>query len=336
MRRALLPWVMVCLMAGCASTPDVTYKYYPSRLQATATVTQTVDCTTDKKSLIVINTPSMNSVYSADYSQSPYSIQIKKLAGTIADSDFALNWFDDGRLKSVNASTTGQGEAVVKSAISLIGAVAAVGGGAAPTSPTGLPECTVVTNWGNGKPVTLTYSQVIDFVKAAAAPQQLKPTPQSAALWNSLHNQLPPLAVKVDQQAPNNSGASYGSSGDDLLLTLQKTNTAEVSIVSSGSAIFTSIVTLPQTTTYQLPIPKSAVFGKQTFSLTLAESGAITAIDYGKLSGASGALNAATSIAGAAAPESTATKAADVKSQADLIAQQQRLVRCQAQPDKCT
>ena len=78
------------------------------------------------------------------------------------------------------------------------------------------------------------------------------------------------------------------------------------------------------------------MFGKQSFTLTLADSGAVTAVDYGKVSGASGGLNASTSAMGTMVPESTANKAADMKAQADLIAQQQRLVRCQAQPDKCT
>jgi hypothetical protein len=120
------------------------------------------------------------------------------------------------------------------------------------------------------------------------------------------------------------------------MLTLQRIANVQVDVLAKGSSIFSTNIALPQSTTYELAIPKAAVFGKQSFSLTLAESGAVTSVDYGKLSGASGALNAATSAVGAAAPESTANKAAEVKSQADLIAQQQRLVRCQAQPDKCT
>jgi hypothetical protein len=58
-------------------------------------------------------------------------------------------------------------------------------------------------------------------------------------------------------------------------------------------------------------------------------------VDYGKSNGAAGALNASNAILTAGAPESTASKAADIKAQADLIAQQQRLVRCQAKPESC-
>jgi hypothetical protein len=337
------PWSVLslgCLLGGCASTPDVVYTYYPSQLQATATVTRTVDCTSDKTAVVIVNTPAISTVYSADYSRGPYSLRVKDLAGAIADADLSVNFFDDGRLKSVNASTTGQGEAVVKSAVSLIAAVAAAGGaGGGPAKPAPLPECAAISNWGGGKPVTLTYSTVIDFVKAAAGTESLTPTSQSQALADQLQAVLPPLSIFVRSQQQIDSGATYiGPAGNRnaIFLTLQRTSSAKVEIQSKGSAIFSTILALPQPATYPLPIPKSAIFGKQTFSLTLADSGAIASIDYGKLSGASGALNAATSATGAAAPESTTNKAAEIKAQADLIAQQQRLARCQAQPDKCT
>ncbi len=283
---------IVFLVAGCASTPDVVYKYYPSQAHSTVTVTQTIDCTSDKTALVVVSTPALNTLYTADYSQTPNSVRVKDLAGAIADSDLSFNFFDDGRLKSVNASTTGQGEAL---------------------------------------------GQIVDFKKAA--PVDLEPTPQSAPLWGLLKNQLSKLAVFVRGQSVNDSGAFYeGAEGnrDAILLTLQRTANVQVDVLARGSSIFNTNIALPLSATYKLAIPKAAVFGKQSFSLTLAESGAVTSVDYGKLSGASGALNAATSAAGAVAPESTANRAAEVKAQADLIAQQQRLVRCQAQPDKCT
>ena len=346
MSKRLRPLLSIaCLASGCASTPDVVYRYYPAQIQATATVTRTIDCTTDKTAVVIVNTPAITTVYVADHGQAPYALHIKDLAGAIADADLSFNFFDDGRLKSVNASTTGQGEAVAKSAVGLITAIAAAGGGGAGGGGGGfvkappLPECTVISNFGGGKPVTLTYSTVIDFKKAADAEDALLPTPQSQAIADRLSNVLAPLSVFLRSQKDNDSGASYAgpeANRDALFLTLQRTASAQVEIQSQGSAIFATVLTLPQPSTYVLPIPKAAVFGKQTFSLTLAESGAITAVDYGKLSGASGALNAATSAVGATAPESVASRAAEIKAQADLMAQQQRLARCQAQPDKCT
>ena len=94
-------------------------------------------------------------------------------------------------------------------------------------------------------------------------------------------------------------------------------------------------LTAPDAQTYVLPIPKAALFGKQSFSLALSEAGVITSVEYGKNTGAASVLNAAGAAATAQAPETTAAKAADVKAQADLIAQQQRLARCQANPAQC-
>ena len=351
MSNRLRPFLsLLCLASGCASTPDVVYRYYPARIQATATVTRTIDCTTDKTAVVIVNTPAITTVYVANHGLAPYALHIKELAGAIADADVSFSFFDDGRLKSVNASTTGQGEAVVKSAVGLITTIAAAGGGGAGEGGAGgggggfvkappLPECSVISNFGGGKPVTLTYSTVIDFKKAADAEDALPPTPQSQALADRLSNVLPPLSVFLRSQKDNDSGALYAgpaANRDALFLTLQRTASAQVEIQSQGSAIFATVLTLPLPSTYVLPIPKAEVFGKQTFSLTLAESGAITAVDYGKLSGASGTLNAATSAVGATAPESAAGRAAELKAQADLMAQQQRLARCQAQPDKCT
>jgi hypothetical protein len=99
--------------------------------------------------------------------------------------------------------------------------------------------------------------------------------------------------------------------------------------------IWKGTVAIPSRETYQLPIPKAALFGVQKFSLSLSEAGAITAVNYGKNTGAAGAANAGASIATALTPESTAARAADLKAQADLIAQQQRLHRCQTNPAAC-
>lgn len=118
-------------------------------------------------------------------------------------------------------------------------------------------------------------------------------------------------------------------------LTLQATGKVRVDLTAQGQSIWTGTIQVPLPQTYLLPIPKAALFGKQSFSLSLSEAGAVTSVDYGKNTGAASALNAAGAIATAAAPETVAAKAAEVKAQADLIAQQQRLARCHANPAQC-
>jgi hypothetical protein len=86
---------------------------------------------------------------------------------------------------------------------------------------------------------------------------------------------------------------------------------------------------------YQLPVPRAAAFGKQTFGAAFAESGALTSVQYVSNSGAAGALGSANSLATIAQGETTSAKVAEVKAEADLIAQQQRLLQCQADPKSC-
>ena len=94
--------------------------------------------------------------------------------------------------------------------------------------------------------------------------------------------------------------------------------------------ISTGVVTVPTKETFPLPIPRAALIGRSGFSLALSEAGNITSIGYSKTSGASGLLNTFTAI-----DTTDANRASVIRGEADLIAQQQRLTRCKAQPDKC-
>ena len=102
----------------------------------------------------------------------------------------------------------------------------------------------------------------------------------------------------------------------------------------SGHKFADTFALVPTAHTYDLPIPKPALFGKQSLALVVAPSGAVTSIDYGKVSGAGDASGSLAAIL--AAPSATAVDMVAVaKDQADLIVQQQRLVQCKAKPKTC-
>lgn len=333
--------LIIGFLSGCASTPNIKFSYYPSHSSSNVTVTQTISCNSEQTALIFLYSSTLNTRYSADYSKDPCSIEIKKLDGTFADTDVDFSFFEDGRLKGINESTTGQGETILKSAIALGAAVAPLLGGGAETKEK-RPECDVIKKFGD-KAVTLTYTKNIEYGKDDdGKPHRLDPDAGSADLYKELNkqNQLHLLDVTITPKANIKNRARFdapssGSSDDVVLLKLQETENVMVDVKASGNDIWNGYVIVPGKNSYYLPIPKAALFGKQIFALSLSESGAITEIHYGKNTGAAGLLNAATSAATAAAPESTAAKAADIKAKADLIAQQQRLARCQAQPATC-
>jgi hypothetical protein len=320
-------------LAGCAGTPDVTFSYYRAKWSTLATVTQTVGCSPDKKRLLAFHTPSVSTVYSSDLDNEPFSIRIRDLDGWFADTDSTMTFTDDGRLKGFNNVATGQGEAIVKSAVTLLTALGAFKTKQLPEVAVD-KECAHVEAWGGGKPVTLVYRETIDSKSIGAV--TLQPARESIDLHALLKNALPALTVTVSQPTEESkSGPSYDASGAPrgmVLLELQKVGTVGVTIEVDGDAIASAQFLTPRSETRKLPVPAAALFGRQTFGLAVSEAGSITSVTYGKTSGAAGFLNALQSVA---ATETAAAKAAELKAEADLIFQQQRLVTCQTNPKDC-
>ena len=357
---------VICLagfLSACASIPDVEYSYYMSKMNGVATVTQTVSCTPDMQTLVIVNTASLVPTYSADLERGPFKIRIRAIEGAFggfADSDANFGFFDDGRLKSVNQTTTGQGETIIKSLVALgttaagLMRIARVEDLKAATTPS--PQCAVVKDWADaskpGSPVTvgLTYTAELNF-PTGKRNREFKATDVSVPIYTALVNakaKLPKFTLSIGRTYDDGSrvvdvSTRDSKSTDDYVnLTLQRVATVEIKIIADGQntpdgkkTLWKGIVPIPSGATYNLPIPRAALFGMQKMTLTLSEAGAITAVEYGKNTGAAGAANAANAIATGLTPESTASKAGDLKAQADVIAQQQRLHRCQANPTTC-
>ncbi len=343
MKTAISLLTISGLLAGCATVPEVAYHYYPAKVLATATVVQSVDCTPDKQGLVLVNTPDVKTQYEADRAARPVTINFRQKTEAFSDNSRTFSFFSDGRLKSVNATSTGQGEAILKSVISLVGAVAPLGGGGT-RALAPLPECKVIADWGGGKPVTINYKASIDFNSQtdAGIPFTIEPVPDSAALHRLLEARLPILQGLITPSASGWAGATFdqpaGSRKDHVYLKLRKVRNAQLDLLAQGQKLWSGNVLVPDARTegeYVLPIPHAALFGEQSFAMTLTEAGAIETITYGKKTGAAGPLNVLTAAATAAAPDSAAARAAELKGESDLIVQQQRLVRCRAQPDQC-
>lgn len=342
--KSVIPLLTISgLLAGCATVPEVAYQYYPARALAVASVVQTVDCTADKQALVIVNTPEVKTQYEADRTAGPVTINFRQKTEAFSDNSRTFSFFSDGRLKSVNATSTGQGEAILKSVISLVGAVAPLGGGGTRAAAP-LPECTVIANWGGGKPVTLNYKASIDFKSQidSGTPFRIEPAPDSAALHGLLEARLPTLQGFVTPSANEWAGAFFdqpaGSKKNHVYLKLRKVRNAQLELTAAGQQIWSGNVLVPDARKegeYVLPIPHAALFGEQSFAMTLTEAGAIDTITYGKKTGAAGPLNVLTAAATAAAPDTAAARAAELKAESDLIVQQQRLARCRAQPDQC-
>jgi len=326
--------LVTAVASGCSTLPDAEMGYYLTKSETKVTVTQTVGCDTKKTRLFIANTVTQATSYVRDPTR-PQTFRIKSIDGSLSDVSTTFSFTDDGRLKSVNATSTGQGEAIVKAAVvaaTTIAGAAGVGGESPP------PACDTIETWGGGKPVTLIYSIPLTYPGATVTSADLKPEEGSKALYSLLREKLPLPKLAVAEPLPIAPSASLieTSGAKPYVLTLGRTQAVDLSVSFKGETIWSATLITPAAQTFSLPVPKAALFGKQSFSLTLSDAGAVTSITYGKESGGGGASNAANAVATALTPDTPAAQATAAKSQADLIAQQQRLVRCQANPTACS
>jgi hypothetical protein len=289
------------LLGACASTPDVVIQYYPAKSVTTFTTTQNLACTQDQMTLVVTNTVSASTEYSADTSKPPHSVRIKDLDNEFADASLSVELFGDGRLKSINASSTGEGQAVISAAAGLAGMMAPMVGSSPGAGPRKLPVCAVLKNWSDGK-------AALSFVKSLDVAQlpQASPVPlndENAAvndpgLYGRISGYLPRVMLLLSEKTSVPRAATYNARDphNTISLTLRDTSRIVATFLSEDQTgqhlLGSKSFIVPGPGDYVLPIPKAALFGGETFSIALSESGAVASISYGKTSGAAAAVGA--------------------------------------------
>ena len=349
------------LLAGCAAVPDVSVAYRPVRWTVPVSVVHTITCNRNNDFAIIQRGVATSPIYSAAAEHEKFKIKLVELNGFFADSEIAVAFTDDGRLKSINQSTTGQAEPVVRSALNALAAISSVPTLAATDrAPSGIwlysndipiqskkaaedryRLCEVVRNFSTSAlPQLLQVSLVqIAEIREEAMTPALKPTPDH----ESLHKALGELGLDFSPTIKSSLGSKELQPIADIKpvdtssqvgLTLQKMVTLSISVEDSLALRYEKSLPVPTMNTFELPIPKSALFGKQSFVLSLSDSGRISTLGYSKSTGVPGAFNAATVLASGEVTQDNAEVAA-LKAAADLIAQQQRFIKCQLQPVDC-
>lgn len=351
MRRVLIYIFLAGSSAACSSIPDVEYSYYPYKSSTNISITQVIYCDNDKTSLLIATTPAIVTSYAADYSKGPYNVRIKRIEGpfsSFVDSTATFTFTEDGRLKTINQETLGQGEAAIKSAFTLGSTLTKFGLFSAKTNSGNVGAvCDAIAKLsadGKGTSATVSYAWNGDLDDSRSTPIALNLTPAASATFSKINvggvvpKPTANVAFKLNSGSRVKYHASCGYSESDVLqIRLQQTETADVAINDGVNPTWHGSAIVPvKKSLYCLPIPQAALFGSQKFGLQLSDAGAITSVTYGKGSGAAASLNAANAAATALAPQTDAMKAADIKAEADVIAQQQRLVRCRTNPSACT
>lgn len=341
--------IATLLFTGCATVPDVTVRYPKVTWQARASVIVTVGCNAAGDDLRYARMAAISPSYSRDLGAEPLEFRVRDLERKAADIDFSASFTDDGRLRGINHSSTGQGEAVFRSIASLDSALTLAGistltfsNGMNQPRRTPIQElCADVLRWGDGKPVSLTFTATLRPEHLGGEPISLKASTDSEQMANSLSRFLPVYEAQVSIDTNSKMPQSIQSDEDTerfVPLHLQETirivtTIKETRTDPAGTKVLAAPGFLaPSASIYAVHIPKPALFGRQGFSIGLGDAGNVTSISFGQSSGTSPSLNAAVSAIGMST-ESAETAA--MKAEADLIAAQQRLVACRTRPEAC-
>ena len=374
-------------IGGCASVPDVTVAYQPVTWAVGTSVVQTITCSRDGKQAIIARGATFTPIYQADKVARPLTLKLKDLDRFFADSELTTGFTDDGRLKSINQSATGQGEAITKALVTSVvsvGSAGAVKGIATapalmsnnlskqlllsekafsllegelylernlPISPSSL--CKVVMDWTTVDTSKGGLPQISVIQTRTIGPTDLpggtvavaKADAQSASLIKALSEagfdasaqlkfNLPVPPQKSGNQPILEPIVKHG----EVPLTIQQTSTLTMEAFrqegNTTERISSASVNVPLAENLTLPIPRAALFGKQSFQLQLGESGRISALGYARTSGAPGMLNAISSVASEQSAQDSADAAA-LKAASDLIVQQNRHSNCLLNRDEC-
>jgi len=130
----VLPAVAAVTLSGCANIPDVTVNYYFPRAKTHVAATQTIGCSPKKdnehrniRSVIAV-TPTTTYSSDLDWKDGDHPrqghLRYRSFKGMFSDGDATVTLTQDGRLSGINATSSGQGGAVLKDLITLQGAVA--------------------------------------------------------------------------------------------------------------------------------------------------------------------------------------------------------------------
>ncbi len=361
------------LIGGCAGLPDVKVGHYLPQGALSASVVRTIGCATrpnvqtgqSEKKLFAAATATMKMSYERD-PNGYRSTSIKQFGSGGKSATLGFTYYDDGRLKGMNSTSTGSGQEITEAAVKLTGIVLGIAGVGLAAADS--PACLLVAEQSaKDAPLTLSYTFSEAFTDPAwasgtARELQFKPSQSNPNFSLDINPALPTLCAVVGpvtklealvQPVEGNADAATSISlrqpaavavqivqenGDAFLK--RRHNMADISPThpcgDNPEVLTAGVVLVPQLgNAYYLPIPKGAFFGSTAFEMSLAESGSLTGVKYGNTGGGAAALSAGSAVAGMFTPDDAATRAGKKKSDADLIYQQQRLVSCQMTPATC-
>lgn len=338
--KNLMAVVFIATLSGCASMPSASVNYYLPKSSAVVTVIQTISCI-DTSNPIVLTNVDIQTVYSANQEKTK-PIKLSDLDTFYSNGNAEITLTEDGRLEAFNSNSTGVGSDVIAIFVSAIktfeqkavpvnaaAACAEINRVAVKNEKTGMPL-----------PLSITLKSNVRFnndSKYETTPFRITQYPQS--FYDSVVPALGSLVYEIEKYKtlPDPVKATI-KDGPKITLLSPAVVPIKVKLISSVSdetTEFSASVPVPQWgTEYDIPIPKPPMFGTNNLNLSLLASGKIKTLKYGATNGAKDLGSAFSTLSNKFA-QTDSDKAAALKAEADVIAQQQRLIKCTATPTDC-
>lgn len=326
--------VLLMGSVGCAHIPDAKVGYYIPQTRVTVKVNRTVACADKEVVIIDAVTPLASHSASSRFIEFP----LKPLRGMFSDIDVKFDFYDDGRLKNINSTSTGQGETILKTFVNIATTLAGVRMADRPANDT---DCELINRIGNKQPVSLVYEGEIKM--DVAGKQLILPDIGSATKAIQLSPAIGAVCASFEKQGPGRIPVTRPAEEGDVLLTVRQPGFGEFKVSAMNVTCQTEkmkiwdgkLVVAQAGEDYVLPMPAPSVFGKQQLVAAFHESGALSSVQFVANTGAGQALNALSS-ALTAIQDETARKTREMNAEADLIRAQQRLAKCRADPANCS
>ena len=358
-RASVLASLIVATLTGCASTPQVDVRYYLPKSILKLELVRTLACDSNDN-VVFVSTVIPTELHVSDR-EDGHTISLKSLDGPLSHSNSTFELYDDGRLKAINAKSTGQGASIIRSALSLISDTSSFSPFSVqpPTVTNGKPStqkraCEYIREWGKGKTKVMTlkfegnFEPTEEDSRTCTLNSSLQPTIDSQHHADQLALFIGPVTVtgeplKEDCE-PNCVPIEYVKDNrTEVTLKMREPAPIKVSVLMGvlGEHItaqsWSGIFPISQCgNEYEIPIPRAPLFGERTINLSVGPSGSVQKIAYTKKTGVGEAIGIGQHITNEFGTVARSRERLSLlKLRADLIAAQQRLAKCVAEPETC-
>ncbi|WP_226688826.1 hypothetical protein [Ruegeria arenilitoris] len=333
MKRLL---ALILVISSCGKIPEVSSNYYLTKTDIRVDVTRSVTCNSLDE-LVVLNSVAPILTNSAD-TTSQHVLDFQQFSGPFSDPDVKVQFFEDGRLKSLNSTQTGTAKQVVESVLTVV----AAGRSRILDKEDGeeFNACKYIEDKKNKNTGLLTLQYSKELTVPSTNIQEIKPVDGSLVHHLKLEKHLGNLFTRISAANYSRLKHPVDNNNEDqtnvlIARQLTRVNFAVQSDLK-GEKIWegAALMALPGNE-YGIPIPRKAAFGSQELVIEFADSGSLETLRYAAKSGAGDAGALASAVIDEAQGSTVTEQANELKAEADLIKQRHRLTVCQADPSKC-